>query len=263
MATHADLTLSQKFDMDGFVETGRLLSPSEVDTYRDIYGRFLSGEIESGDKRSDLGSHVPRRNEAQENITQIMWPSALHKPLLDMPLHARALDMAKTLIGDDAVLDFDMLIHKAAHTHVPTPWHQDAAYWIDLPDTRAVSIWVALDDAVLDNGCMWYVQGSHKQPLRRHYPTSDGKNIQCDGAEDEPGATPVPLAAGQGVAHSGTTPHYSRGNATDSVRRAYILAFRPAEMLRLERERGFDVGLTENVRVIRNSEAAEDHRPQR
>ncbi|EGJ75129.1 hypothetical protein STTU_2339 [Streptomyces sp. Tu6071] len=34
--------------------------------------------------------------------------------------------------------------------------------------------------------------------------------------------------------------------------------FRPAEMLRLERERGYDVGLTENVRLVRNSDAAQD-----
>ncbi|OON81083.1 phytanoyl-CoA dioxygenase family protein [Streptomyces tsukubensis] len=257
MAVNADLTLAEKFEMDGFVSTGPLLSAAEVDTYREIYDRFLSGEIESGDKRSDLGSHVPRREGVEENITQIMWPSALHKPVLDMPLHARALEIAKALIGDDAVFDFDMLIHKGPHTHVPTPWHQDAAYWIDLPDKRAASIWVALDDAVLDNGCMWYVQGSHKHPLRTHYPTSDGKNIQCDCSEDEPGATAVPLPAGEGVAHSGTTLHSSRGNTTDSVRRAYILNFRPAEMLRLERERGYDVGLTENVRLVRNSGANE------
>src|SRR4051812_11732372 len=200
MAVDADLTRVQVFEKDGFVTTGSLLSASEVETYREIYDRFLSGEIESGDKRSDLGSHVPRRDEARENITQIMWPSALHAPVLEMPLHTRALEMAKALIGDDAVFDFDMLIHKAPHTDVPTPWHQDAAYWIDLPDKRAVSIWVALDEAVLDNGCMWYVRGSHKQALRTHYPTSDGKNIQCDCSETEPGATAVPLSPGEGVA---------------------------------------------------------------
>ncbi|ASY33107.1 MULTISPECIES: phytanoyl-CoA dioxygenase family protein [Streptomyces] len=258
MPVDTDRTLAEKFEADGFVTTGRLLSEAEVDTYREIYDRFLSGEIESGDKRSDLGSHVTRKNGVKENITQIMWPSALHKTLMDMPLHARALSMAKELIGEDAVFDFDMLIHKAPHADVATPWHQDAAYWIDLPDKRAVSIWVALDDAVPDNGCMWYVKGSHKQPLRRHYETADGKNIQCDCSEDEPGATAIPLGLGEGVAHSGTTLHYSRGNSTHSVRRAYILNFRPAEMLRLERERGYDVGLTENVRLVRNSDAAQD-----
>ncbi|MBV6697756.1 phytanoyl-CoA dioxygenase family protein [Kitasatospora aureofaciens] len=247
---------ARTFERNGFAPTGRLLSPAEVQAYRDIYDRLLSGDIESGDKRSDLGSHVPLRDGARENITQIMWPSALHPEILELPLHDRALAVARELIGDDAVLDFDMLIHKDPHTGVPTPWHQDAAYWIDLPDSRAVSIWVALDEAVPDSGCMWYVSGSHRQPLRAHRPTSDGKNIETDCSEDEPGATAVPLAPGEAVAHSGGTLHYSRGNASDRTRRAYILNFRPAAMVRLEREQGADHGLRVNERTVRNSDAA-------
>ncbi|AEW98455.1 phytanoyl-CoA dioxygenase family protein [Streptantibioticus cattleyicolor] len=255
MTINASLERTELFQQDGFALTGPLLSPEEVEAYRDVYDQMLSGRIESGDKRSDLGSHVPRKEGVEENITQIMWPSALHPPLLRMPLHSRALAVARELIGDDAVLDFDMLIHKAPHTGVPTPWHQDAAYWVDLPDTRAVSIWMALDEATLDNGCMWYVRGSHREPLRVHRPTSDGRNIECDCSEDEPGATAVPLSPGEGVAHSGTTLHYSRGNTTDHTRRAYILNYRPAAMIQLEREQGMDHGLENNERKVRNKNA--------
>ncbi len=258
MTVSANPDLVGVFREDGFVFAGTLLSADDVDAYRAIYDRFLTGEIESGDKRSDLGSHAPRADGAEagvENITQIMWPSALHPPILELPLHERGLALARELIGEDAMLDFDMLIHKAPNTGVPTPWHQDAAYWIDLPDTRAVSIWVALDDAGPDNGCMWYVQGSHTRPLRPHRPTSDGKNIECDCSEDEPGATAVPVTAGQGIAHSGTTLHYSRGNTSDRVRRAYILNYRPEAMIRLEREQGSDHGLNDNERKVRNAGA--------
>lgn len=126
---------------------------------------------------------------ARENITQIMWPSALHPELLDLPLHARALAVARELVGEDMVLDFDMLIDKAPHTGVPTPWHQDAGYWVDLPDKRAVSIWVALDEATLDNGCMWYVYGSHLTPLRPHWPPAAAKGRSSVHA---PRTNPVP-----------------------------------------------------------------------
>ncbi|WP_211346454.1 phytanoyl-CoA dioxygenase family protein [Actinokineospora cianjurensis] len=258
MTASTSLTRTQVFERDGFVSTGELLSAAEVESYRDLYDRFLRGEIDSGDKRSDLGSHAPRRDGVAENITQIMWPSALHPPLADLPLHARALAVARGLIGDDAMLDFDMLIHKAPHSATPTPWHQDAAYWIDLPDTRAVSIWVALDDAEPDNGCMWYIAGSHREPLRPHRPTGDGKNIQTDATEGEPGATPVPLPAGHGVAHTGGTLHSSRGNTTDRVRRAYILNYRPAAMIALERGQGEDHGLGTNERKVRNAGATAD-----
>lgn len=255
MTTQLVSGLAQKFAEDGFAEVGSVISPSDLEIYRTIYDRLLSGDIDTGDKRSDLGSHVPRKEGVRENITQIMWPSALHPPLRELPLHEKALSIARVLIGDDAELDFDMMIHKDPHTAVATPWHQDAAYWVDMPDRRAVSIWVALDDASLDNGCMWYVQGSHKQPIRPHRPTSDGKNIECDCSEDEPGATAIPVKAGEAVAHSGSTLHSSRGNTTNGTRRAYILNYRPAAMIRLERERGADHGLNENVRQVRNSDA--------
>lgn len=255
MTTHVVSQLAQTFADDGFVDVGVVISSSDLEVYRTIYDRLLSGDIESGDKRSDLGSHLPRKEGIRENITQIMWPSALYPPLRELPLHDKALSIARELIGDDAELDFDMMIHKDPHTDVATPWHQDAAYWVDMPDRRAVSIWVALDDANPDNGCMWYVKGSHKLPIRPHHPTSDGKNIECDCSESEPGATPVPVQAGGGIAHSGSTLHYSRGNSTSGTRRAYILNYRPASMIKLERERGADHGLNENVRQVRNSDA--------
>ncbi|WP_406500020.1 phytanoyl-CoA dioxygenase family protein [Streptomyces sp. NBC_00846] len=181
-----------------------------------------------------------------------MWPSALHPELGDMPLHQWALKVARELVGDD--MDFDMLIDKAPQSGTPTPWHQDAGYWVDLPDTRAVSIWVALDTSTVDNGCMWYVQGSHKTSIRPHRPAGGGA-IECDCSEDEPGATPVPLNPGEAAAHGGATLHYSRGNTTDSHRRAYILNYRSSVMIQLERDQGMDHGLSNNERTVRNTAA--------
>jgi len=53
-----------------------------------------------------------------------------------------------------------------------------------MPDKRAVSVWVALDDASLDNGCMWFGQGSHTLPIRPHKPAAEGHHVLCcDGDE--------------------------------------------------------------------------------
>ncbi|MER5387078.1 phytanoyl-CoA dioxygenase family protein [Streptomyces sp. NPDC002688] len=250
-------TVADTFARDGHAVVGQLLTSAETAAYLAIYDRFLTGEIDAGDRRSDLGDGAARSDGAVENITQIMWPSVLCPELLDLPLHDRALAVARKLIGQDAELDFDMLINKAPGTATVTPWHQDAAYWVKLPDRRAVSMWVALDEAVLDNGCMWYVTGSHETPLRPHRPSGNGgRALECDCSEDEPGATPVPLAAGSAAVHAGGTLHYSRGNATsDRQRRAYILNFRPAAMIAMEREQGLDHGLTGNESKVRNTDA--------
>ena len=65
-----------------------------------------------------------------------------------------------------------------ANADVTTPWHQDEAYWLDMPDKRAVSFWVALQDVNVDNGCMWFVPGSHKLPLREHWKAKEGHHVE-------------------------------------------------------------------------------------
>jgi ectoine hydroxylase-related dioxygenase (phytanoyl-CoA dioxygenase family) len=208
--------------------------------YQNIYEDFLSGKIDATKFRSDLGSHATEPNKAsKELITQIMIPGRLFPKLLDMPIHQRSLAIAKQLIGEDMALDFDMLIDKAPNTNTPTPWHQDRAYWITMPDTRSASCWVALDKAIIDNGCMWYVPGSHVLPVRPHNPAGKGGGaLQCEANENE--AVAAEILPGDCVFHHGGTLHYSRGNSTMLRRRAFITNFRPQAMIDYERSQGYD-----------------------
>jgi len=242
---------AERFDRDGFVAVPGLLRPSEIEEYRAVYDRFLSGAIDVGRRRSDLGAGAPSQRPGVENITQVMWPSESRPELLASPAYVRALAVAREVLGDDLAFDFDMLIDKAPGTATPTPWHQDIAYWIDLPDRRAASCWVALDDATVENGCMWFVPGSHRLPMRSHRPAGKGGGaLECDGSESE--GVPVPLGAGSCTFHHGGTMHYSRGNSTAGHRRALIVNFRPQAMVELERSRGFDHGKDAPGRENRN-----------
>lgn len=241
------------FNENGYLVVEDLLMPGETDYYREVYERFLNDSIDASRYRSDLGgfSGGDKPAASRERITQIMVPARLLPELLQQPLHVKALDIAQQLLGKDMEMDFDMLIDKAPFTNTPTPWHQDSAYWINMPDTRAVSCWVALDDAFMDNGCMWYVPGSHLLPIRTHRPAgSGGGALMCDADEKE--GVPVEIKAGSCVWHHGATLHYSRGNSTADRRRAFINNFRPASMIRLEREQGFD---HTGERAVRNNGA--------
>lgn len=229
------------------VRVDGVLSADEVAHYREIYESILAGTYrERAEKhRYDLGSrdgsHVRKD---VENITQIMWPSDIAPELLNPDvsiLHTRCRAIARAAFGDDMDFDFDMLIDK--RTDTPTPAHQDCAYWPFLPDKRAMSVWVALDDASVESGCMWY---GPADPLtcevraHRRAGPADNAPLECDASETEMMA--MPLTAGGCGCHSGRTLHYSRGNATGRPRRAYILNFRPRAMIDAERERGFDHG---------------------
>lgn len=98
---------------------------------------------------------------------------------------------------------------------------------------------------------MWYVPGAHKELLREHREAGRGGGaLECDASEEDGVAVPVP--PGSAVLHVGGTLHYSRGNSTDSHRRAFIVNCRPKAMIELERKEGMDHGLTKNVRKVRN-----------
>jgi len=203
-----DVTTQQldSFNEKGYLVIEDLLTPEEVLYYRDIYEQFLENRIDASRYRSDLGGHVqddatvtggqPDSQPAgKERITQIMLISKVFPAILEQPLHKRTEAVARQLLGQDMALDFDMLIDKAPFSATATPWHQDCAYWISMPDTRAASCWVALDDAMIDNGCMWYVEGSHRLSIRKHRPAGkEGGALECDASEEE--GTPVEVKAG-------------------------------------------------------------------
>lgn len=222
------------FEKEGYLVVDNLLNQIEVDYYSALYNSFLDNSINASKYRSDLSGGDGKK----EKITQIMVPSKLVPELLEKAIHQKSLEIAKTLMGDDIELDFDMLINKAPKTNTITPWHQDAAYWIDMPDKRAASCWVAIDHAYKENGCMWYTPKSHLSPILPHSQTGNKGALRCEGTEEN--SVFIELQPGSCVFHQGGTLHYSRGNATDHNRRALITNFRPSAMISLEREQGVD-----------------------
>jgi phytanoyl-CoA hydroxylase len=228
------------FATNGYLVVENLISSEEVALYKTLYDDFLFGKMDLGTNRSDLGADLGN-SEKVENITQIMWPSDFKPELLAMSYHQRALEVSRQLMGEDLEMDFDMLINKAPHTNTITPWHQDEAYWLNVPDKRAASCWLSLDHATLESGCMWFVPGSNQKEVRPHtFAAKKGGALMCEASEDE--GIAIELKPGSCTFHHGRTLHYSRGNATDGPRRAFIVNFRPGEMIRFEREQGFDHG---------------------
>lgn len=238
-----DIVQRAFWEKNGYLPVKQILDAQTLQNYRKIYDELLDDQKIVNGHRFDLSGE----SIGKEKIVQIMCPSILRPDLEFGKLHIICAKIARSLLGEDVAFDFDMLIDKPSFNSAKTPWHQDRAYWIDMPDTRALSCWVALDDTSVDNGCMWYVPGSHLKQLRRHAQLGHNGPLECKATESE--AIPVPLKAGDMVIHEGGTIHYSRANNTAGRRRAVILNYRPIAMIKFERERGFDhLG----VKTIRN-----------
>lgn len=114
------------FAENGYVVSEKLLTGHELEDIRKIYDLFIENKIAVGNARSDL-SGLSDGKEKMEKITQIMRPSFFYPDLAKFTVYAKALNLVKSLLGDDMSLDFDMLIDKSPHTNAPTPWHQDEA----------------------------------------------------------------------------------------------------------------------------------------
>lgn len=104
-------------------------------------------------------------------------------------------------------------------------WHQDERY-IPTRDRSLVGAWIALDDATVDNGCLWVLPGSHRtgfvHPTRAH-----GRPDEFDTADeaygfDDGGAIPVEVPAGSVVFFNGYLLHRSLRNRSDGFRRALV-----------------------------------------
>jgi phytanoyl-CoA hydroxylase len=104
--------------------------------------------------------------------------------------------------------------------------HQDSTYIYTEPES-CVGFWFALEDATVENGCMHFIPGAHKEPLRkRNYRDADGRivnEIVDDTPFDLDQALPAAAPAGTLVIFDGRAPHYSAPNTSDKSRHAYTL----------------------------------------
>lgn len=105
-------------------------------------------------------------------------------------------------------------------------WHQDATYF-DTDPISVTTFWFALEDATLENGCLWAEPGGHRSPMRERF-LRNGDQVRMEKLDDTPwpdNSTAVPLEckAGSLVCFHGLLPHYSAPNRSPISRHAYTL----------------------------------------
>jgi phytanoyl-CoA hydroxylase len=105
--------------------------------------------------------------------------------------------------------------------------HVDHTYlWTD--PQSVIGFWFAIDDATLENGCMWALPGGHRLPVTyRNRLTADGKSTYNEVFDSTPypteGLVPLEAARGTLILLNGTLPHRSGPNTSDKPRHAYTL----------------------------------------
>ena len=86
------------------------------------------------------------------------------------------IDMVEQLIGADIALWNAGFFAKPARNGKATPWHQDGEYWPIRP-LATCTVWVAVDDASRENGCLRVIKGSHKNTNLLAHETNPSENL--------------------------------------------------------------------------------------
>ncbi len=213
------------FRENGFLALEQLMPPEEVARAREAYDRIFDQRAgrEVGDQ-FDLAGTDEEGKEAR--LPQILNPSKYAPELAAGVFRERALELCRRLLGPEAAIGGDHAILKPARIGSETPWHQDEAYWDEATLHEAVSIWIPLQEATRENGCMAFLPGTHRLDVQPH--RSIGGDPRIHALEttidlDEKAAVFCPLPAGGCTVHHCRTFHYTGPNRSDAPRRALIL----------------------------------------
>jgi ectoine hydroxylase-related dioxygenase (phytanoyl-CoA dioxygenase family) len=215
------------YHREGYLVLEAITTQEEVAWLRTIYDRLFAERAgrASGDQFDLAGTDAEGKEAA---LPQILGPSTYAPELAEGLYRVNALAIARQLLGPDAEPRGEHAIFKPARTGAATPWHQDEAYWDPALDYSSFSLWIPLQEATVENGCMQFVPRSHLEQVRAHHSINYDPRIhglEVDAAVDTMRAVACPLPAGGATIHHNRILHYAGPNTSDVPRRAYILLF--------------------------------------
>jgi len=232
-----DDALIEQIRTDGFGVLRDALSPAEVAEVNREALRICRSDLSSVRLgQADAGRDGLSDDQAMRRYLCIHHPDKMSQVLRAAMSHPRIVDVLTKVIGPNVKSMQSMLFIKS-EGKPGQAWHQDE-YFIPTRDRSLHAAWIALDDATLDNGCLWVLPGSHAPGII--YPAGKQDDVAQFGctvqAYDFPytdeQAVPVEVAAGSVVVFNGYLLHRSlRNSGARGYRRALVNHYMSGESL--------------------------------
>ena len=218
---------------------GYLIAPSlvlkeeiaELKREATLIFRGKRGEVEGlvnvGDKESD--------EEVLKKYLAIHFPHKLSPVIKEYLSHRGILAILRAIVSPNIKCMQSMLFIKAPGK-AGQSWHQDE-YYIPTRDKSLVGAWIAIDDATIENGCLWIIPGSHQPAyIRKRIPNTSGEYADIDtidiSAYPREQQVPVEVKSGTVVFFNGYTLHSSLRNKTSAnFRMALVNHYMSAESM--------------------------------
>lgn len=207
------------YRQDGFIRVRQVLDTDEVHRFRQALDEAVTAR---------MGKVVSSNAVFFQAVN--LWES--HPVLRELTFHPRVLAIVRALAGVPLRLWHDQALIKPAGGK-PTRYHQGQTNWShdQRPDSHALTVWIALNDAPIERGCMGFIPGSHRHwNLPRQPDLHDPRGLYALRPDFEWEANVrLPLRAGDLTVHHANTAHNAGPNETDEARYGFIIDFMDAD----------------------------------
>ncbi len=226
MTFDTDYPLSEaqirQYRRDGFIQLPDVLAGDDLRRMRDTICVAVTAES-VGDSRPFRAKSVYEQLFIQKvNLWQ------RHPAVREFVLSRRFGSIAARLMGASARIWHDQALFKEPLKGKPTPWHQDTHYWPHREKGLQTSIWIALCDATIENGCMSFLPSTHELEAVESVKLDDPQDLLTI-APQLRHARPVTveLPAGSCTFHNGFTFHHAGANRSNAMREAFAIIYMP------------------------------------
>lgn len=212
------LSLEQIRDYNefGYIAPLEVFSTREISAIRVYFDDLLARVVaQGGDSYSLSSAHLK------------------YGPVYDILTDRRIVAYVADVLGENVIAWGSHFFCKMPHDGKSVGWHQDASYW-PLSPSKAVTVWLAIDDADAENACMKFVAGSHHHGHMTHRPSNPDEHNVLNQSIDHPEAyghvVLDELRAGQVSLHSDLLLHGSEANGSDRRRCGLTLRYCAADV---------------------------------
>jgi phytanoyl-CoA hydroxylase len=219
--------LVSDYDQKGWTIYKNLFLENEIFQVGKIIDNFLNKKINEDIKKTRSINFV---NEGTKDIKNInsFHELAQCNEIKTLANGKKILELAKAFLKSEPEFRFCELFAKPPKIGLPSPDHQDNFYW-GVRGSNALTIWVALDKATKDNGCLYYYDGSHKYGILNHTASyakgSSQKIANIDFLKKFKISYPE-LNPGDALIHHSLVVHGSSKNISNNSRRGWTIQFK-------------------------------------
>lgn len=217
----------ESYHANGYVIAGRIIDDADLEDLRTVYDDVVR-EASSRDMTRALRGIRP--NGAIDFAYIIRQPEGIYSEFHETSFFRSGRSLASQVLEtpESELNSTSDMIFKPPFDGTETPWHQDEATWQN-PRAKyctpwSVSVWLTLDHASVESGCMRFIPKSHDRVLPHGFVDEESSCVVIRDV-DTARAVSCPVGPGEATMHSPRVVHGAGTNTTRHPRRAWIITF--------------------------------------